>query len=194
MRLFDPLDHYSYPSLYYNSPIFLLGCREQKCSWYSRHENIKVSWNGRMMPSVLASISFLMMLNIFAASAHSVDSFRELSIVTPRSSSWVVTTALVAHVNSTLCMVGVHRAIHRAASDPNSKTRTEWLYKWSLSYFGYDGVLNLRCSVAMLLMSAWKTVWGCLAAGIQMVVVLQLTNTVICMLDWHFLSLYSAQS
>lgn len=36
-------------------------------------------------------------------------------------------------------------------------------------YFGYDRVLNLTCSVAMLLMSAWKTVWHCLAAGIQMV-------------------------
>ena len=191
MQLSDPLDHCSYPSLYYNSTIFLLGCREQNCLQYSRQKNIKVLWNGRMMPSVLASISFLMMLNILAASAHSIDTFRELSIVTPRSFSWVVTTALVEHVNSTLCLVSFHRTIHRSASDPNGRNENRmalqmvsvilWAWQCLKPQMFHSHAFNGCLENCMVLCCCWNP------DGVS-----QLTNMSTCMLDWHFLSLYSA--
>lgn len=92
-----------------------------------------------------------------------------------------VTTALVEHVNSSLCCAWNSLLSKLQKQEQNDITN-------GLSDFRYDSVLNLRFSVAVLLTSAWKTVWCCLAAGIQMVHY----NMAPSMLDWHFLSLYPA--
>lgn len=84
-------------------------------------------------------------------------------------------------------MLIVVSAIHGTVSSKQQKKEQNDI-KNGLTDFRYDSILNLRCSVAMLVIPVWETVWCCLAAGIQMVY----HNMAPSRPDWHFLSLYSA--
>lgn len=141
--------------------------------------------NGRMMPSVLASTAFLMMLDILAATALSVDDFGKSPIITSRSLSWVVTTALIKHINSVFCMV----SINRVTCDPNGRKKNRmalqmvfviiWIWQCLKPHEFCSHAFNIFPESCMVLLSCWNPV-------------LSFTNMVNSVLDWHFLGLNSA--